>query len=324
LQIEIAQEPIVPTRPLSNTVVIPPAFAQTITTLYGEAGHQWLADLPILLKNCEQRWDIRIQVPFELTFNYVAPALRADGTPVVVKISPNNASLNDELQALIFWNGHGAVQVLEHDSAQGVMLLERLNPGIPLVTVEDDEAATHIFAHVARQIAVPLPAVHNFDPVEAWADDLRALRQYYQGGTGPLPKDLIELAEGLFAELLPSQAPRVLLHGDLHHWNILSAQRQSWLAVDPQGKIGEPCVEVGAWLRNPIPGLFKRHNPQRLLARRVDILVETLGFDRQRILGWGICRAVLSAWWSIEDSKNEVSGWQDVMQVAEILSELLR
>lgn len=312
-----------PTRPLANTVVVPPAFAQTITTIYGEQGRQWLADLPILLKNCEQRWNIRIQVPFELTFNYVAPALRADGTPVVVKVAPDRPSLSDELQTLLFWNGQGAVQVLEYDSAQSVMLLERLNPGVPLATVEDDEAATHIFAQVARQIALPPPAVHHFEPVENWAADLQRLRQRYGGGTGPLPSGLIELAEGLFIQLLSSQAPRVLLHGDLHHWNILSAQRQPWLAVDPQGKIGEPCAEVGAWLRNPLPGLFQRSNPQRLLARRVDILAETLGFDRQRIIGWGICRAALSAWWNIEDTHSETSGWQEVMRVAEILAELL-
>jgi streptomycin 6-kinase len=60
-----------------------------------------------------------------------------------------------------------------------------------------------------------------------------------------LPRELVATAVSLFNELLPSQSEPVLLHGDLHHWNILRATRVPWLALDPKGVVGEPAYEVG-------------------------------------------------------------------------------
>ena len=77
-------------------------------------------------------------------------------------------------------------------------------------------------------------------------------------------------------------APPVVLHGDLHHFNILAAERQPWLAIDPKGVVGEPVYETGALLRNPWPDLLSLPDPGRILARRVDQLAEELGFDRAR------------------------------------------
>src|SRR5438128_12681264 len=94
---------------------------------------------------------------------------------------------------------------------------------------------------------------------------------------------LLEEAETLYAELSASMAEPVLLHGDLHHDNILSATRQPWLAIDPKGLIGEPAYEVGAWLRNPLPQLLHMPQPGRILARRVDQFAEELGLERTRV-----------------------------------------
>jgi streptomycin 6-kinase len=314
------------------TTLIPLSFAKTITDVFDERGRLWLDNLPNLIADCEQRWSITIAPPFALTYNYVAPAFRTDGTPVVFKAGLPESTVSNEMEALRHWAGYGAVALLDSDPDAGVMLLETLQPGTPLVTIEDDEAATRIFAQVARQLWRPLPPQHTFDSVHRLAKGLSRLRTRYNGQTGPLPKALVETAETLFTELLASQAEPVLLHGDLHHWNILSANsaatREPWLAIDPQGTAGEPCYEVGAWLRNPLPGLFDKPNPERLLARRIDILTEALGFDRQRIIGWGLAQAVLSAWWSIEDhgeqsaQNDQGDGWQAAIRVAEILASL--
>ena len=114
-------------------------------------------------------------------------------------------------------------------------------------------------------------------------------------------------------------AEPMLLHGDLHHDNILSAERQPWLAIDPKGIVGEPAYEVGALLRNPWSVLLDMPQPGRILARRVDQLAEELGFDRARIVGWGIAQAVLSAWWCLED---HYPGWEFSIGCAELLAEL--
>jgi streptomycin 6-kinase len=91
------------------------------------------------------------------------------------------------------------------------------------------------------------------------------------------------------------------LHGDLHHYNILASERAPWLAIDPQGVIGEPAYETGALLRNPLPQVYEWPDFAERTARRVDVMAERLGVDRQRISGWGLAQAVLSAWWTMED-----------------------
>jgi streptomycin 6-kinase len=298
------------------TTYLPLNFTRTIIGLHDARGQQWLDNLPNLIADCERRWSIRALPPFELTYNYVAPAIRDDGAEVVLKLGVPDGALTDEMTSLKLWDGHGCVQLIDCDSDLGIMLLERLTPGQPLFTLKDDEESTRIFARVARQLWRPAPQVHNFDTPATWAEGMTRLRQRYDGGTGPLPKKIVETAEALYADLLPSQAAPALIHGDLHHWNIVSAEREPWLAIDPKGVVGEPCYEVGAWMRNPTGHLL---GPD--LSRRVDILVEELGFDRQRLIGWSVAQAVLSAWWTIEDNGE---GWEEAIEVAETLASLMK
>jgi len=295
-------------------------FARTIVELYGAAGIEWLSRLPSIIADCEQRWLLTVMPPFEpLSYNYVAPAIRADGTDVVLKLGIPNPELLTEIEALRLFNGHGIVQLLDADPDQGILLLERLKPGTPLSSLPDDRQATSIAAQVMRQLWRPAPSEHPFPTVAKWAAGLRRLREHFAGGCGPFPRALVEVAEARFAELIGSMAEPVLLHGDLHHENILTAERQPWLALDPKGLVGEPAYEVGALLRNPMPQLLAEPQPERVLARRVYQLAEELGFDRERLLGWGVAQAVLSAWWSFEDHGH---GWEWGIACAELLTML--
>jgi Aminoglycoside/hydroxyurea antibiotic resistance kinase len=93
----------------------------------------------------------------------------------------------------------------------------------------------------------------------------------------------------------------VLLHGDLHHENVLRSDRAGWLAIDVAGVLGEPAFDVGALLHNPWPGLLDAPDSRRVLARRMDVLADGLGVDRDRVSGWGFAFSVLSAIWCDED-----------------------
>jgi streptomycin 6-kinase len=147
---------------------------------------------------------------------------------------------------------------------------------------------------------------------------LQRLRDDNQGGTGPLPTHLVERAEATYRELLASAPPPVLLHGDLHHDNILRATRVPYLAIDPKGLAGEPAYETGPFLYNPQPFLRESSNLAQVLERRVAILVEHLQFDRQRILACAFAHSVLSAAWSIEDGDYD-DGWKETITIAETL-----
>lgn len=298
---------------------LPEHFIRTVTDVF-DGGTAWLEELPNLLERYQQRWSISIQEPFTLSYNYAAPATRADGTPVVLKAGVVCPELLCEIATLRHYNGHGIVRLLEADQQDGVMLLERLLPGTPLFEVNDDEQATRIAAEVMQKFWLPPPAEHSFPHVSDWAKGMGRLREEFGGGVGPFSPHLVEMAETLFAELLGSMAEPVLLHGDLHHWNILSAERAPWLALDPKGIVGEPAYEVGAWLRNPFPDFRTWPGIERIMARRVDIFSEVLGFDRKRIAGWGMAQAMLSAWWTYEDH-HEVD--HSCIACAEILARLV-
>ena len=281
---------------------IPENFRRERIAMNGEEGIAWLERLPDVLAECERRWDIIIGPPFNLSFNYVAPAVRADGTQMVVKVCSLTDEFPQQPEALRLIDGHGMVRLLEVDANEEIMLLERLLPGTMLLDVEDDEFTTSVAASIMQKIWRPLPEKHPFKTVRDWGKGFERLRQSYDGGTGPFPQALVERAETLYRELSASMAEPVLLHGDLHHENILSAEREHWLAIDPKGVVGEPVYETGSWLRNPMPQLLDLPYPGRILARRIDQFSEQLGFERARIRDWALAQAMLSAWWSMEDS----------------------
>ncbi|HET9921081.1 MAG TPA: aminoglycoside phosphotransferase family protein, partial [Ktedonobacteraceae bacterium] len=250
----------------------------------GEEGRAWIERLPAILAACEERWNVTIGAPVgNLSFNYVAPAILADGTEVMLK-----TGLTDEFpsqpEALRHFGGHGMVRLLAYDQQNAAMLMERLKPGTSLRAVEDDEVAISAAADVIRKLWRPLPPKHYpFPTVADWGEGFAQVRQLYDGGTGPFPPTTFDRAEKLYAELTASMANPVLLHGDLHQDNILSAGREPWLAVDPKGVIGEPVYETGSILRNFWPDILSVPNPKSLMARRIDQFAAELGFDRERI-----------------------------------------
>ncbi len=281
---------------------VPDGFSRNVIGVHGKAGADWLGGLAGTIDECERSWSIKVMPPFaNLSSNYVTLVTRSDGTEAVLKLGVPDEGFQTEMEALRLYDGRGMVRLLKADGGLGAMLLERVKPGTLLSTVIDDVQAASICAEVMRRLRLPLPMEHRFPTVSTWASRLENLRFRFDGSTGPFPAYLVDKAERIFSELIGTMGDLVLLHGDLHQMNILSATREPWLAIDPKGVVGEAEYEVGAFMRN---GLAPGENLERLLARRVDQLADELGFDRERILGWSLAQAVLSAWWSYEDTGN--------------------
>lgn len=299
---------------------IPETFARTQISLRGEAGLAWLDRLPALTEEISERWSLRVGSPFpDLSYNWVMPARRDDGSAAVLKLSfPGDKEFRTAAAALAAFDGRGICRLLELDLDGGAMLLERLRPGTPLTAVNDDAEATAIAAGVMKRLSRSAPPDHPFPTVSDWSRGFERLRRRYAGGTGPMPEDLVERAETLFAGLLASEGAPLLLHGDLHHENILASERGPWLAIDPKGVVGEAAYEAAALLHNPAEAL-NAPDPKSLIERRLSVLSSGLRLDRDRIRAWGIAQAVLAAYWSLEDGGQV---WDTALTFARLLEEV--
>ena len=150
-----------------------------------------------------------------------------------------------------------------------------------------------------------------------WFDGLKKLRLMFNGRTGPLDEKLIERVENSVKDFFIENHNPVLMHGDFHHFNILSSER-GWLVIDAKGIIGPAGYEVGPFMMNPWGSLLKSDQVKAVIKRRIDILHEQLGWERERIREWSLAHAVLSAWWSIEDN----TGWEYAAGFAELVASL--
>lgn len=301
---------------------LPAAFLQTVSNTFGPAGRQWLNDLPQIVAAAARRWKLTAVRPFpNLSYNFVARARRTDGVEMVLKLGVPNPELSSEIAALAFYDGRGAARLLDADAEQGMLLLQALDPGNTLLALclVDDERATRAAAEVMRRLSRPAPENHSLPTVADWARGFARLRDRFEGGTGPFPAGMVAQAEAIFAAYLAAPQTAVLLHGDLHHMNIL-AHGRSWLAIDPKGLVGESAYETGALLRNPLPRILGWSRPGQIIARRAAILAEILDLDRERVLGWAFAQAVLSIWWRIEDNDPQ---WAAGLPLAEKMRTLL-
>ncbi len=298
---------------------LPPDFVNNIRQAFAPQGDRWLAELPDLLAEASHRWELTLGEPFLLSYNYVCAATRADGTPAVLKIGVPNPELTSEINTLRLYDGQGACRLLEADAENGMLLLERLYPGAMLVTLEDDDRATEIAAEVMKRIHRPAPEQEGFLSLRRWFDELKKLRPRYGGGTGPFPEKTFETAEGLIRDLFDEDHPQVLLHGDFHHYNILSSER-GWLIIDPKGVVGPAEYEVGPLLINPYNIMPEEPQAIRRTQRRIAILSERLGFDRQRLRAWAICFSVLSSFW---DMREDGSGGESARAWSEIFLKMM-
>jgi streptomycin 6-kinase len=194
-----------------------------------------------------------------------------------------------EGDALARWDGNGAVRLIEHDRERWALLVERCRPGVHLREL-DPEVALDVLAGLLPRLWVP--AGEPFRPLaeEAawWASDLQ--EKWLRAGR-PFEKELLDAAIAALQELAPTQAEPVLLHQDLHADNVLSAEREPWLAIDPKPLVGEREFGVA-----PIVRAYELGHSEREVRHRLDRLTADLSLDRERARGWALGQTLAWAW----------------------------
>jgi streptomycin 6-kinase len=284
-----------------------------VVGVWGAEGAAWLAGLPVLREEVARAWELRLGEPFPLSYHWVAPATRADGTRAVLKLGvPSADHLPVEAATLECWSGAGAVRLLAYEPAWGALLLERADPGTPasaLVPGRDREATEAILGVMRRLHAAPVPR-KGLPDLESQGEAFRRHLRVFPGDH-PLPRAVVGRAGRLFDELCASATERVVLHGDLHHDNVLLAEREPWLAIDPHGVVGDPGYEAGSMVYNPDPAR-REEELVALAPARVEQLADGMGLPVERVTAWAFVKAVLSDVWSAEDGTSTGSRALDV------------
>ena len=228
-------------------------------------GHGVSKELNDRVLFCVRAWGIAIERTVATPTSLIVHGKRA-GTPVVLKVVKEEGDEWRCGEITAKFGGRGVVQVHEHMA--GAALFEKLDPGEPLAALtlagRDDEA-TDILAMLLGRMA-PGDPPEGCPTVEQWGE---GFMRYLGSGDERIPHTLLEPAHRIFRDLCLTQRVPALLHGDLHHYNVLSDRARGWCAIDVKGVVGELEYELGAALRNPIdrPDLFAQPRRRRAPAR---------------------------------------------------------
>jgi streptomycin 6-kinase len=279
-------------------------------------GRAWLERLPGLVEECALQWTLELERPFEPAhISFVCPATLPDGRRGVLKVNFPEPESEHEADALRHYGGRGAVLLLAEDRERRALLIERCEPGSTLWEVGDDARATGIAASVLRRLWCAAPAQHGFRllsrEAERWSEELP--RDWEALGR-PFERSLLDRALSALRGLGPSQGEPVVLHQDFHGGNVLRAQREPWLAIDPKPLVGEREFDAASLLRDRRDELVAVARPGARVRRRLDQLVAELQLDRERLRGWGIVHALA---WGVSPGKVEA----DMVACARWLSE---
>lgn len=292
-------------------MLIPNSFKNKIIGCFGEEGRTWLGTLEERVKWAKETWQLKIDGPVaNLSYNYVLKAVDSSGMPVILKLGVPGVDFTNEIKTLELYNGNGCAHLLSANPDEGAFLLEQLVPGTMLTEVENEYQALDCFMEVWQAIRRPVPIDYAGPTVLYWAKGLDRYLDSYPSGDGPIPFEFVDQAKAFFLEVTQTSEGEELLHGDLHHQNILYSNEKGWLAIDPKGVAGDPYFGLISYLVNELHN--KRH-PKELLEQRVDYLVQKLKLKRDRFLKAAVAMAVLYACWSIEDHDSE---WDKTFQCA--------
>jgi streptomycin 6-kinase len=295
---------------------VPPELAASQAKYHGEAGRAWVAALPELAVGYLDRWDLRLDgQPRHGVVALVLPVVTADGTRAVLKLSPIEEEHAGEAVALRAWDGDGAVRLLDEDRATWMLLLERLDDSRSLADVPEVTEAVQVIAALLARLTT-----------RAAPPEIRGLGLVVEQMVADAPAAARRLADAAERRLLARWAAAVsevatepgdrLLHWDLHYENVLAADREPWLAIDPKPLAGDPGFELLPALWNRWDEVVATGDVRRAVRRRFDLMVDMLGLDRQRAVAWTFGRVLQNSLWSVEDGDTRLDPVQITIAAA--------
>ncbi|WP_298512453.1 aminoglycoside phosphotransferase family protein [uncultured Nocardioides sp.] len=267
---------------------------------FAARGPEWAAyveRLPRLVRELTDEWGLVVDgEPMSGFGSLVVPVLR-DGSAAVLKLAFPDDEGEHEALGLQRWGGSGAVRLLSADPHRSALLLERLHP-VDLDSLPVLDACEVVAALYARLHVPALPQLRPLTSyVARWTEQLAALPR-----DAPLPHRLGQQAVALGREFaIDEQSTGVLIHADLHYQNVLAADREPWLVIDPKPVSGDPHYEPAPMLWNRWDEVVASSDVRTAVRRRFHTLVDASGLDEDRARDWVVVRMLHNALWELED-----------------------
>ncbi|MFE3187924.1 aminoglycoside phosphotransferase family protein [Nocardia sp. NPDC059240] len=255
-----------------------------------EGAEEWLERLPAVVAGIEEDWSITVGRAFDSgTEAFVAEAVCGDGTPAVVKVlmPRSDHSQRHEITALRLVDGDGCVRPLRMDEGRGVLLLPRLGRSLDRLRWSQ-RAREEVLCTTAMRVWRRAPGSGLPTGVDKGRDLAGFIAAKWEELGRPCSERAVEHALGCAAERVAAHddSRAVLVHGDVHQWNLLEAEG-GFTLVDPDGLIIEPEYDLG---------VLMREDPLELMAEgpwvRAHRLARRCGLDVHALWQWGVIERV--------------------------------
>jgi streptomycin 6-kinase len=308
-----------------KVINLPDTFVRSTIEREGAPGAAWLDGLPGIVDELLGRWGcLPDGEVMHGGVGVIVPVRRpAAGDVAVLKVSFPHPGNVHEPDAFEVWGGRGAALLHERDDERFAMVLERAHSATLAEAEHGDELVT-VAGRISRRLAVPAPPglPRLREQAGAWEEELSK-----DAGelTHTLPRHVVDAAVATVRELGRVQ-PDILIHGDLHARNILRADREPWLAIDPKGYAGDPAYDGGTLLKVHALTLREADDPRTAVHRSLDVFAEAAELDRERVRRWAQLLTVQAVFWGRRRGFRRArrgSQLDQLIEFAEFLAELL-
>jgi len=278
---------------------IPPGLTRNASI--GPTWAHWLDRLPRLVRDVAEEWSLRFDgEPMHGFGSVVVPVREESGRASVLKVSYDGDEEGiHEALGLQHWSGAGVVLMYRADPRRRALLLERLDSGHDLDDLPVLDACEVVAQMYPRLHRPALPQLQRLSAyISRWTDDLARLPV-----DAPVPRRLVEQAVSLGRSFVDDPATdAVLMHGDLHYQNVLAAEREPWLVIDPKPMAGDAHYEVAPMLWNRWDEAVATGDVRREVRRRFHTIVDGAGLDEDRARDWVVVRELHNVLWNLQDA----------------------
>ncbi len=287
-------------------VVIPERLKECTRGYFGEDADVWLQRLPQLTADAVERWELELgDVSETAGTGLVCFATRA-GKDVVLKIAYPHGEHFTGVEAMRVYGGQACVSMIDTAEEGTQVLMERILPGMHLYELDNEDEEVCAAAELIRRLQCPVPEQHELPPHTRWVENSLRHMAASKVTDELLPPVLVKALERTVADLEALRRP-VVLHGDLHHENILQDATEGWVAIDPKGLTGDPALEIGRYCGNQLHRAEAAGGYGVLTDRRIELFARELGEPLERMRAAAAVDLIMCMGWELENEDFNVA-----------------